>query len=153
MNQSAPLLSLGTGFKSYLVNSLQARHLPRILRLGPGGPLVTLCVLFAVACQAQYTIRTIAGGRSPDNLPATAVAIGTPFGVAVGPDGNLFISSDSRNEVYRLGSDGVIHLIALNPTGSKNENDLTFPNGIAADDKGNVYIASPFNNLVRKIDP
>jgi sugar lactone lactonase YvrE len=60
-------------------------------------PLI-LCNSFA----QTYTIRTIAGSGSPENVQATATGIGTLEGIAIDSNGNVFVSSFEHNSILRL---------------------------------------------------
>lgn len=60
-------------------------------------------------------IRTVAGtgasGFTGDGGPAVLATV-TPDGIAVGPDGSLFIVDDANRRVRRVGPDGIIRTIA-----------------------------------------
>jgi hypothetical protein len=54
---------------------------------------VLISLVVAVALDAQtYTIKTVAGGGLPVNVPGTAASLGSPYGVALDASGNAFIS-------------------------------------------------------------
>lgn len=122
-------------------------------------------------------ITTVAGtggtpGYGGDGSPATAsgVKLQFPYAVAVDDEGNIFIADASNDRirmvagidhtrygVYR--TQGYIYTIAGNgdrgylgdggpATGAK----LSYPDGVALDDDGNLYIAESYNNCIRKVD-
>jgi len=96
------------------------------------------------------------GGFSGDNGPATSARLG-PAGVAVDSAGNLYIA-DSANGRIRKVSNGVITTVAggggccfSGDGGPATSAQLDAPEGIAVDSAGNLYIADPGNNRVRKV--
>jgi sugar lactone lactonase YvrE len=109
-------------------------------------------------------ITTVAGngitGFSGDNGPATGAQLGYPTGVAVDAAGNLYIaeSENGSNNHIRKVSNGVITTVAGNGTGGfSGDNGLAtsaqlfFPNSVAVDAAGNLYIADSENNRIRKV--
>lgn len=52
--------------------------------------LLLVLVTFGLASGQIYTIRTIAGGALPVNVPAPSASLGTLSGVAVDASGNVF---------------------------------------------------------------
>ncbi len=62
------------------------------------------------------TIETVAGtgvaGFSGDGAPATEAEVNEPQGVAVGPDGSLYIADTGNERVRRIGTDGLIETVA-----------------------------------------
>jgi uncharacterized protein (TIGR03437 family) len=106
-------------------------------------------------------ITTVAGngtaGFSGDNGPATSAELNDPGGVAVDSAGNLYIA-DTENQRIRKVSSGIITTIAGNGTlGSSGDNgsptnaQLNLPTGVAVDSAGNLFIAQPLGNPIRKI--
>jgi len=59
-------------------------------------------------------INTFAGGGSVsgDGGPATQATISHPFGLAVGPDGSLYIADSGNHRVRRVGPNGIITTVA-----------------------------------------
>ncbi len=95
-----------------------------------------------------------------DGQLATQVVLTLVDGVAVGPDGALYISHRSKNRIRKVRSDGVITTIAGNGIagysgdgGPALEASLNFPAGLTFDASGNLYIADRNNHRVRKVDP
>jgi len=108
-------------------------------------------------------ITTVAGngnqGFSGDNGPATSAQLNlgaTHGGVAADAQGNLYIG-DAGNYRIRKVSNGIITTIAGNGTqgfsgdnGPATSAEMSYPNGVAADPAGNLYIADS-NGYVRKV--
>ncbi len=79
-----------------------------------------------------------------------------PTGIAVGPDGNIYVCDSGNNKIRRITPDGVVSTVAgkIIPGRSDGpgfEAEFNFPTGIAVDKMGNIYIADSGNNLIRKI--
>jgi len=107
-------------------------------------------------------ITTVVGngtqGLSGDNDPATSAELNYPLGVAVDSAGNLYIADQGNNRIRKV-SNGVITTVAGNGTtvGSLGDNgpatsaQLYFPDSVAVDSAGNLYIADAGNNRIRKV--
>ena len=106
-------------------------------------------------------IRTVAGngssGFSGDGGVATSTSLSSPYGVAVDATGNLFIA-DSWNGRVREVSNGIITTVAGNGSfafsgdgGAATNASLNYPNDIAVDAAGNLFIADSWNNRIRKV--
>jgi uncharacterized protein (TIGR03437 family) len=106
-------------------------------------------------------ITTVAGngtaGFSGDNTPAASAMLNEPGGVAVDSAGNLYIA-DSGNSRIRKVSNGVIATVAGDGTrgfdgdnGPATSAELDWPNGVALDSAGNLYVADSDNNRIRKV--
>ncbi len=108
-------------------------------------------------------ITTVAGngsvGYSGDNGLATAAQLTGPSAVAVDSSGNLYIA-DSGNFVIRevVAATGIITTVAGNGTygysgdnGPATSAQLSFPEGVAVDTAGNLYIADSSNGHIRKV--
>ena len=103
-------------------------------------------------------ITTIAGGGTDyiESGPATSAYLSHPNDVAVDGQGNVYITDGSF--VYRLSSGGILTRIAGSVNGGFSGDggaaakaELNQPDGIAVDQRGNVYIADTRNHRVRKI--
>lgn len=108
------------------------------------------------------TISTMAGTGTPgfggDGGPATAAQLWAPRDVAVDSAGNLFIADFSNHRVRKIGTDGTISTVAGDGTAGFNSDGipataarLNYPNGVALDGTGNLFIADKENHRVRKI--
>ena len=110
------------------------------------------------------TITTIAGkglaAFSGDNGPAVAAQLNLPRGLAVDSSGNLYIADSRNHRIRRVDPSGTITTIAgtgedgfSGDGGPAVAATLTFPQDIAVDAAGNLYVADTWNNRIRKVDP
>jgi sugar lactone lactonase YvrE len=105
------------------------------------------------------TIATIAGSDNPmDNAPAAEGRILNPSGLAVGPDGTVFVSDTGFQRVRSVSADGLIHTVAGDGTmgssgdgGPATKAELNGPMGLAVDAAGNLHIADSINHSVRTV--
>ena len=118
------------------------------------------CVVRKVAAGTGI-ISTAAGngicGYNNDNISATSAELNYPQGVAVDSSGNLYIA-DADNQRIRKVSGGIITTVAgSGASGYNGDNispasaELNFPEGVAVDSSGNLYIADSFNSRIRKV--
>ena len=127
--------------------------------------ILAACLSLAALCDAQtnqaYTITTIAGnntaGFTGDGGAATAAELNGPFTVWVDSGGNLYIA-DQDNQRIRKVSSGNITTVAGSGTnaysgdgGAATKASLSFPQGVAVDASGNIFIADTNNYTVRKV--
>jgi uncharacterized repeat protein (TIGR01451 family) len=107
-------------------------------------------------------ISTVAGdgtyGYSGDSGAATSARIGSPYGLAVDPSGNLYVSDVGHNVVRMVAASGMISTVAGNGTygysgdgGAATSAELRYPYGVAVDTSGNLYIADYGNQRIRKV--
>ena len=117
---------------------------------------------------ATGIITTVAGnggsGYSGDGGPAISASFRIPMAVAVDRFGNLFIADQENNVIRKVSaSDGTIATVAGNGYGAPyyggysgdggpaTSAELYYPNGVAVDSAGNLYIAEYYNQVVRKV--
>jgi RHS repeat-associated protein len=98
------------------------------------------------------------GGFSGDDGPATRARLSSPSGLAIGSDGNLYISDTGNQRIRRVGPDGIIHTIAgvgdrgfAGDRGPASAASLSSPEGLAFGPDGNLYIADARNHRVRRL--
>ena len=108
-------------------------------------------------------ISTVAGngvyGYSGDGGPATEAGIKYPRGVTVDSAGNIFIADTFNHRVRKVDISGIITTVAGNGQkafsgdgGPATEAGIKYPQDIAVDSKGNIFIADAQNSRVRKVD-
>jgi hypothetical protein len=111
--------------------------------------------------EATGTISTVAGtgtsGYSGDGGQAGKAELAYPQGIAVDKAGNLYIGDQQRVRVVNA-STGVITTFAGNGSwgfsgdgGPATSASLTYVEGLAIDQSGNLYIADADNAAVRKV--
>ncbi len=120
----------------------------------------SLGLLLAAPLAAQvYTIRSVAGGGLPVNIPATSAALGATGGVALDSNGNVYFSAPGLNLVLCVdASTRQLSVVAGTGTpGFSGDNgpaasaQLNQPNGLAFDSSGSLYIADTGNHTVREV--
>jgi sugar lactone lactonase YvrE len=126
--------------------------------------LVVLGIHGAVAQMVRVpAIRTVAGngtqGFSGDGAAATSAELNVPGGVAVDNAGNLHIADTYNNRIRKVAAGtGIITTEAGNGTqgfsgdgGAATSAEFYYPDGVAVDSAGNLYIAESGNERVRKV--
>ncbi len=109
-------------------------------------------------------ISTVAGdgarGYGGDGGPATQAQLQLPYGVAVDAAGNLYIADRSNQRIRKVDPAGVISTVAGDGAygyggdgGPAAQAQLAFPEDVAVDAAGNLYIADRNNHRIRKVTP
>jgi len=121
----------------------QGNH--RIRRVGPDGIITTVA-------------GTGASGSSGDGGPATQASFSSPQGVAVAPDGSLYIADTGTSRIRRVGPDGIITTVAgtgapafSGDGGPATQAALNAPIGVAVAPDGSFYIADQNNHRIRRV--
>jgi sugar lactone lactonase YvrE len=110
------------------------------------------------------TITTFAGNGQPggagDGGPSVNAQLTNPFGIAVDPSGNVYISETFGHRIRVVTPDGKIDTIAgtgkpgySGDGGAAHDAQLSAPRSLALDSQGNLYIADANNFRIRRISP
>ena len=110
------------------------------------------------------SIRTVAGtgveGDSGDGGPATDATFDRISGLAVGPDGRLYVSDAGSHRIRRFTPHGSIEAFAGNGIfgfsgdgGPAIDAELRFPGPLAVDSGGTLYLIDRSNRVIRSITP
>ncbi len=96
---------------------------------------------------------------SGDGGPATSASLFEVVSVAIDKHHNLYIADGQSAVIRKVDPSGIISTFAGNGTrgywgdnGAATAAKLNFPQSVAVDDTGNVYIGDGFNYVIRKVD-
>ena len=131
-----------------------------------------------VADSHNYVIRKI----TPDGVASTfAGSVGNggtndgpggdarfewPASVAVDTNGNIYVADPGNDEIRKITSDGMVttlaglrqvdqygNLVGGSADGTGSQAQFRFPQGVAVDSAGFIYVADTYNFTIRKITP
>ncbi len=140
--------------------ALEASLLPQDLLAAPDGSVYIADELYnrVRLVHGQGRVTTLAGdgryGLDQELRPARQSALAVPAGLALGPEGQLYIVDLGNRQIRVVGADGTLRtlmgpdhpLVATAPN--------TFaPYGVAADAGGQVLVADRANHRVWQLDP
>ena len=118
---------------------------------------------YVLEVNTQGIMSIVAGvgsaGFYGDGGPATAAALNNPSGVAVNAAGDVFIADTGNSRIQEVNTSGVISTVAGNlEPGYNGDNiaatsaELWYPEGVAVDGNGNLFIADWENQRIREVN-
>jgi sugar lactone lactonase YvrE len=129
------------------------------------GTLVMLALAairsFAQSTYEPYSFTTLAGGGgfvSPDQI-GTAARFNNPAGVAVDSAGNVYVADTFNAAIRKVTPQGVVTTLAGMPgsfgsaDGSGSTARFNYPDKLAVDSAGNVFVVDSGNATLRKVTP
>ena len=113
------------------------------------------------------TVTTVAGGsgRGLLDAPGADAQFSQPKGVAVHPDGSIYVADSGNNRIRRIAPDGSVTTVAGSGppaiegnrgdfrNGPASEARFRDPSALAFDEAGNLLISDTENNRIRSLSP
>lgn len=103
------------------------------------------------------TVAGIADTSGSTDGPVSTATFNAIGGVAVGPDGTLYVADSGNYTIRKISTAGIVSTLA-GVAGSSGDTDgtgsgarLKDPQNLAIDAEGNIYVADGMGNVVRKI--
>jgi sugar lactone lactonase YvrE len=127
------------------------------------GTLFFFVILFFAACHRtdEYpVVTTLAGSGSMGSVngKAAAASFSNMMGLATDTHGNIFVADSRNNMIRKISADGIVTTVAGSgragsADGRGDTASFFYPEGVAVDKNGNLYVADTHNSLIRKINP
>lgn len=126
---------------------------------------VYFCANWLVRTVSDGVLKTVAGSFGAhsnvgDGGPAASASLRDPTGLALTPNGELFIADTGNDRIRKVGTDGVITTYAGTGLagfggdgGPAARAQLDAPEGVAVAPDGSLYIADTGNHRIRRVDP
>jgi len=125
-----------------------------------GTNITTVAVTCGDWTSANALVSTLAGSTTAGYTDGTGAAASfhLPSGVAVDASGNVYVADANNNEIRKITPAGVVTTLAGSTTaghadGTGAAASFNYPQGVAVDASGNVYVADYNNHEIRKITP
>lgn len=108
---------------------------------------------------AVTTLAGLAGSAGNAEGTGSAARFSSPYGIALDGNGNLYVADRNNHTIRKVAPGGVVTTFAGqagsfgNVDGIGNAARFTYPEGVAVDGGGNVYVTDTFNYTIRKVTP
>lgn len=111
---------------------------------------------------ARGAISTLVRGANPGTVSGAGVhsALDDPAGIAIGPDGNVYVADSNQARIRMVDRAGRITIVVGTGTagysgdgGPARDAQISNPGGLAFDGAGDLYVADTTNHVIRMIAP
>ncbi len=141
--EALPAISYSTP-QSYIINAIISPLSPT----NTGGAI----------SYGQVTTFAGSGIAGSTNAAGIAASFDNPRGIAFDAVGNAYVADANNNKIRKITAAGIVTTFAgSGALGSTNGTGVAAsffnPSAIAVDASGNIYVAEPSSNLIRKITP
>ena len=104
------------------------------------------------------TLAGAAGFYGPEDGTGAAARFRAPYGVAVDASGNVYVADTYNCTVRKVSPAGGVSTLAGSGTCGSDDGtgaaaQFNFPQGVAVDGSGNVYVADTESHTIRKVSP
>jgi cysteine-rich repeat protein len=136
----------------------------RVRRVDPTGIITTVPGLGSVGAVAVDGIGTlfvaVGNGISKVDTNGTITTLATglsPFDIALDAAGNVYVANYSTHRILRVDPTGAVTTVAGTTSGYSGDDgpataaQLSYPNGVALDAAGNLYISEWGNDRIRRV--
>lgn len=124
--------------------------------------LAAIAILSQGARAQTDIITTVAGGGIQNNVPGAQAFLPAPWGLVADKSGNIYVASPDLNEIFKLTPSGQLFAVAgsgvcnwgaLNGDGGPaTKADLCWPEFIAMDGAGNLFVSDWLFGVIRRVD-
>lgn len=157
------LVVVGAGYWGLSLANLPVTT-PTAAAIFPGGGLVTTSRDRVITVFPDGYLTVLAGSKTSgfagDGGPARSAIFNYVLGAAVDAGGNVYVADAENHRVRKIGANGIITTFAgtglpgfSGDSGAARGAQLAYPQDVAVDAHGDVYIADGDNNRVRKVTP
>jgi sugar lactone lactonase YvrE len=127
------------------------------------GSILFFGILFFIGCNTKNNypnVTTFAGtgAMGARDGKGTSASFSNMMGIAADDNGNLYVADSRNNMIRKISKDGVVTTVAGNglagsADGKGDSASFFYPEAVAVDRNGNLYVADTHNSLIRKISP